>query len=141
MYEHTFDFCFTVRSEKTADQVTAEELSQAINRRLENIAGRGILGLPIINDDEMIEACGLVDTVSDEADETDTVSDEAQFSREHGSLYDRGAADAYYGRSRDPHWYPQGSLRGEKISDLNEKEIEEYNKGYNECTDSKDWGE
>ena len=31
---------------------------------------------------------------------------DAIFDRKHGSLYDRGAADSYYGRPRDPHRYP-----------------------------------
>ena len=31
-----------------------------------------------------------------------------QFDRErHGALWDRGSADSYYGRPRDPHWYPE----------------------------------
>jgi hypothetical protein len=54
-----------------------------------------------------------------------------QFDRKlHGGLFDRGSADSYYGRPQDPHWYPEGSYHGEKITDLNSAEIEEYLAGY-----------
>ena len=54
-----------------------------------------------------------------------------QFDRErHGSLWDRGAADSYYSRPRDPHWYPEGSYNGDPISQLNPYEIAEYLAGY-----------
>lgn len=54
-----------------------------------------------------------------------------QFDRkQHGSLFDRGSADSYYGRPRDPHWYPQGSYNGAKVADLTEAEREEYMAGY-----------
>lgn len=66
-----------------------------------------------------------------------------QFDRDrHGSLYDRGRADSYYHRSQDPHWYPEGTYNGEKITDLTEEEIAEYAAGYewNErFGDKKDW--
>ena len=55
-----------------------------------------------------------------------------QFDRErHGGLFDRGSADSYYGRGHDPHWYPQGTGNGQKITDLNQYEIAEYIAGYN----------
>lgn len=54
-----------------------------------------------------------------------------QFSRSaHGSLFDRGSADSYYGRPRDPHWYPEGSYNGVKVTALNEAELAEYHAGY-----------
>ena len=53
-----------------------------------------------------------------------------QFNREHGSLYDRGSADSYYGRPRDPHWYPEGTGHGAKITELNSAEVAEYLAGY-----------
>jgi hypothetical protein len=68
--------------------------------------------------------------------------DAIQFDRKrNGSLYDRGNSDSYYGRARDPHWYPNGTYNGEKVTELTKKEIEEYNKGYDENTDYKDYGE
>jgi hypothetical protein len=50
--------------------------------------------------------------------------------QEHGSPFDRGGADSYYGRERDPHYYPEGSYRGEKITQLTQRELAEYNFGY-----------
>jgi len=66
-----------------------------------------------------------------------------QFSRRHGSLFDRGSADSYYGRRRDPHWYPNGSYEGDEITDLTQEEIAEYLAGYEwneQYGDKKDWG-
>jgi hypothetical protein len=53
-----------------------------------------------------------------------------QFNRDHGSLYDRGSADSYYGRVPEPHWWTEGTHRGEKVTDLNLLEIAEYMAGY-----------
>ena len=54
-----------------------------------------------------------------------------QFNRErHGSLFDRGSADAWYRRKPEPHWYPQGTGFGERIVNLTSEEIDEYYKGY-----------
>ena len=54
-----------------------------------------------------------------------------QFDRKrHGSLFDRGSADSYYNRIQDPHWYPEGTGRGQKITDLNQYELAEYLAGY-----------
>ena len=64
-----------------------------------------------------------------------------QFERNrHGSLYDRGSADSYYRRGKSPHWYPEGTGHGERITDLTKEEIDEYNLGYDENDDFKDWG-
>jgi hypothetical protein len=54
-----------------------------------------------------------------------------QFDRKlHGGLFDRGSADSYYGRPRDPHWYPEGSYEGEPVESLTPAEIQEYLAGY-----------
>jgi hypothetical protein len=66
-----------------------------------------------------------------------------QFDRKlHGGLFDRGSADSYYSRPQDPHWYPEGSYHGEKITDLNETELQEYLAGYDwneQYGDKKSW--
>jgi len=66
-----------------------------------------------------------------------------QFNRElHGGLFDRGSADSYYGRPRDPHWYPEGSYNGTKVTDLNPIEIQAYMAGYDHNErfgDKKSW--
>ena len=53
-----------------------------------------------------------------------------QFNRDHGSLYDRGSADSYYGRVPEPHYWPEGTGHGQKVTDLNPYEIAEYMAGY-----------
>lgn len=60
----------------------------------------------------------------------------------HGSLWDRGSADSYYGRPRDPHYYPDGSYNGERITDLTPEQVKEYLDGYewnNKYGDKKNW--
>lgn len=69
-----------------------------------------------------------------------------QYGDAHGSPLDRGSADSYYDRSPDPHWYPEGTYNGERITPLNGmtvEQIEAYYAGYeyNEnFGDKKDWG-
>jgi hypothetical protein len=67
-----------------------------------------------------------------------------QFNRsKHGSLYDRGAADSWYGSPRSPHWYPNGSYKGERVTDLTPEEVAEYEAGYDDNEkngEKKDWG-
>jgi hypothetical protein len=67
-----------------------------------------------------------------------------QFDRkQHGCLYDRGSADSYYGRTRDPHYGGVGGDSGPRVDrDLSIDEIKEYYAGYeyNErYGDKKDW--
>jgi hypothetical protein len=67
-----------------------------------------------------------------------------QFVRKnHGSLYDRGSADSYYGRPRDPHYGGVGGESGPRVDQkLSIEEIKEYYAGYeyNErFGDKKDW--
>jgi hypothetical protein len=54
-----------------------------------------------------------------------------QFDRKrHGGLFDRGSADSWYSRPRNPHWYPEGSYVGGAVAVHTEEEIAEYNAGY-----------
>ncbi len=66
-----------------------------------------------------------------------------QFERErHGSLFDRGSADSYYGRPPSPHWYPNGTGVNPIVTDLNATERAEYLAGdeHNErFGDKKSW--
>jgi len=62
---------------------------------------------------------------------------ERSMGTQHGCLIDRGAADAYYHRDADPHWYPEGTYNNEKVNDLNEMQIARYMKGFNEQDDFK----
>jgi hypothetical protein len=70
------------------------------------------------------------------------MTDLPQFDRKrHGGLFDRGSADAYYRRASSPHWYPQGTGRGECIVNLTSDEIAEYRKGFEEQEASEDFKE
>lgn len=55
-----------------------------------------------------------------------------QFQRKnHGSLYDRGSADSYYGRPRNPHYGGVGGESGPRVDQgLTIAEITEYYAGY-----------
>lgn len=64
----------------------------------------------------------------------------AQISRIHGGPWDRGNADAYYGRPKKPHKYPNGTYNPPCVLLTDPAEIAAYNKGYDEQTDRKDWG-
>jgi len=70
---------------------------------------------------------------------------EEEHDKSHGSPYDRGSADAYYGRSRRPHKLAPkaGGVQGEMelVPLTDPAEIAAYNAGYSETDDRKDWGE
>lgn len=55
-----------------------------------------------------------------------------QFDRkQHGSLFDRGSADSYYGRPRGPHYGGVGGNSGDRVDQgLSIDEIKEYYAGY-----------
>ncbi len=63
----------------------------------------------------------------------------------HGGPFDRGSADSYYHRPRDPHWYPEGTGKGERIGrdQMTPEQIQAYLAGYQyneQFGDKKDWG-
>lgn len=64
-----------------------------------------------------------------------------KYNTEHGSPYDRGGADAYYGRRKEPHWYPKGTYHGERVSglEMTATQIEAYNAGYDQEDDRKEY--
>ena len=54
-----------------------------------------------------------------------------QFDRkQHGCLFDRGSADSYYGRPRDPHYGGVGGNSGSRVESLTAEEVAEYQAGY-----------
>ncbi len=62
----------------------------------------------------------------------------------HGSPFDRGSADSYYGRGAKAHWYPEGTGRGEAITEerMSLPEIEAYYAGHDHNErfgDKKNW--
>lgn len=52
----------------------------------------------------------------------------------HGGAYDRGLADSYNGRNRDPHYYPEGSYSAPRVNidEMTAEEIAAYNQGYDD---------
>jgi hypothetical protein len=50
----------------------------------------------------------------------------------HGSPFDRGSADSWYSRPQQPHWYPEGSYRGDRVEakDMTLAQMREYYRGY-----------
>jgi len=60
----------------------------------------------------------------------------------HGSPADRGSADRYYGRLPKPHFYPNGTYKGERVTPpvMTPEQVKEYFNAYHEETERKDWG-
>jgi len=63
----------------------------------------------------------------------------------HGGPFDRGSADSYYHRRRDPHYFLEGTHTSPRIDreDMTDLEIDAYYAGYEyneESGDKKDWG-
>jgi len=52
------------------------------------------------------------------------------YDSQHGSFFDRGAADSWYGRPRDPHRGGVGGDSGPKTYAVIAADIEAYNAGY-----------
>lgn len=66
-----------------------------------------------------------------------------EYDKRHGGPYDRGAADSYYDRGVEPHYYVGATGRSEEVTVLTKKELEAYMAGYNwneKYGDKKDWG-
>jgi len=55
-----------------------------------------------------------------------------EFDQSHGSPFDRGSADSWYGREQDPHWWPQGTGHGTRVEskDMSLAELRAYFAGY-----------
>lgn len=78
----------------------------------------------------MGDGYSMMDTMLTKEDKIIRALRGPQFNRDHGSLYDRGSADSYYGRVPEPHYWPEGTGHGTKVVELNAAEVEEYIAGY-----------
>jgi hypothetical protein len=60
----------------------------------------------------------------------------------HGSAYDRGSADAWYGREPNPHYFLGDTYRSERVSVTEGSEAyRQYMNGYkNTPFGQKNWG-
>ena len=64
------------------------------------------------------------------------------YQQQHGNAFDRGSADSYYGRPRNPHKGGVGGNSGERVAELTPSEVEAYHAGYDyneQYGDKKDW--
>lgn len=57
------------------------------------------------------------------------------YDQRHGGPFDRGSADAYYGRSYDPHYFVGATYMSERVSlaRMTAEEIVAYTVGYREA--------
>lgn len=64
------------------------------------------------------------------------------YNQRHGGPYDRGSADAYYGREYNPHYFVGDTYNSQRVElkDMTAAEITAYTVGYRGTTDRKDWG-
>ena len=62
------------------------------------------------------------------------------YDKSHGSPYDRGSADSYYGRGIRPHkWVFENNYLGDTVTDLTPEEVEAYLAGYKENEAMQNW--
>ena len=67
-----------------------------------------------------------------------------EYSERHGGAFDRGSADYYYGRGRQPHFFTGDTYNSAKvpIELMSAREIDAYDAGYDEAKsfgDRKEW--
>ena len=73
------------------------------------------------------------------------ITEKSTHNQRHGGPYDRGAADSYYGRGYNPHYYKGDTGTSERVvaKDMTLNEISAYAAGFNDNEmfgDKKDWG-
>ena len=56
--------------------------------------------------------------------------DKTAYDQSHGSPWDRGSADSYYYRPKEPHYWIGGTGVGTKVTELTTEEVEAYHAGY-----------
>ena len=52
------------------------------------------------------------------------------YEQKHGNAFDRGSADSWYGRPRNPHKGGVGGNSGLRVEQLDDNELEAYHAGY-----------
>jgi hypothetical protein len=73
--------------------------------------------------------------------EADRKANVMTYDRRHGGPYDRGSADAYYGRPFNPHYYAGKSYQSQLVeqSAMTIDQLDEYRAGYEEQVQSGDF--
>lgn len=74
----------------------------------------------------------------------ESYKDRDNYNTRHGGPFDRGSADSYYHRPREPHYYVGDTLMSTRLEmvDMSEKEVADYNAGYDwneQFGDKKSW--
>ena len=66
-----------------------------------------------------------------------------KYDKRHGSPWDRGSADAYYGRSYNPHYFVGDTYSSDKVElgQMTPAEIAAYTNGYESTTDRKEYAD
>jgi hypothetical protein len=82
-----------------------------------------------INESRRLAGLPLLENIVDHGLSFDT---QQSYDMRHGGPWDRGSADAYYGRKRTPHYFKGPSYQSERVDeeDMTPEEIEAYNAGY-----------
>jgi hypothetical protein len=71
-----------------------------------------------------------------------TLESRDNYDTRHGGPFDRGSADSYYGRGRNPHYYVGGTGTSERVETLTPAEVQAYLAGYQyneQFGDKKSW--
>jgi hypothetical protein len=73
-----------------------------------------------------------------------TLETRKNYDQRHGGAFDRGSADSYYGRPRNPHFYVEGTGTSDRIdqSQMTVQEVQAYLAGYQwneQFGDKKNW--
>lgn len=65
-----------------------------------------------------------------------------KYDQRHGGPYDRGSADAWYGRDKSPHYFIGDSYSSPMVYEhqMTEEELAAYNAGYDEQDGRKNYG-
>jgi hypothetical protein len=65
-----------------------------------------------------------------------------EYDQRHGGPWDRGSADAYYGREYDPHYFVGDTYQTDKVTlgKMSAEELVAYTAGYRSTHERKDWG-
>ena len=59
-----------------------------------------------------------------------TYESKDNYDTRHGGPFDRGSADSYYGRGRNPHYYVGGTGTSDRVDQLTPAEVQAYLAGY-----------
>ena len=73
-----------------------------------------------------------------------TEFDGIQYNNRHGGPFDRGTADSWYGRPREPHYFVGDTYQTTRLDqvDMSAKEVADYLAGYEyneQCGGKKEW--